>query len=249
MIAVLHSHQSRRSSFRSCSFTSARRFSADGSNGGANVAGGVELMAGSEWRVCLGARQAIISLARRRNRKKYFGVAEYDTALQDRVEPFFRTRGFASGIWPAGILKVEQLSAFFQLGEDQLGDFAQRFEDALAGYRDGFRDRFAFDLQLLCQLCHGKNSREVALVELQHVGDGFEVELVFLQVLAQVVQSFQVRVQPLFLRIRHENNAIGAFQDQLAAGFVKDLSRHGVKMNSRLESAHSAEIDGKKIEE
>src|SRR5229473_4281231 len=169
----------------------------------------------------------------------------------------FRTglnRSFAHAVsllefGPPGILKVEQLSAFFQLGEDQLGDFAQRLEHALAGYGDGFRDRFAFDLQLFCKLCHGKNSWEVALVELQHVGDGFEVELVFLQVLAQVVQSFQVRVQPLFLRIRHENNAIGAFQDQLAAGFVKDLSRHGVKMNSRLESAHSAEIDGKKIEE
>src|ERR1700694_5944927 len=51
MTAMLHSHQSRRSSLRSCSWTSARRCSADGSSGCANVARGDEIMTGPAfWR-------------------------------------------------------------------------------------------------------------------------------------------------------------------------------------------------------
>jgi len=111
----------------------------------------------------------------------------------------------------------------FQLGEDQLGDFPQRFEDALAGYGDGFRDRFSLDLKMLGQVFDSEDSGEVALVELQHVRDLAEIELVLFQVFAQVVQSFQVCVQSLFLRIRDEDDAIGAFQNQFAAGFVKNL--------------------------
>ena len=110
------------------------------------------------------------------------------------------TRTSSSRIWARRVFTGgRKLRAFFQLGEDQLGDFPQCFKHALAGYGDGFRDRFAFDLQMLGQLFDREDTGKIALIKLQHVGDRVEVELVFLQMFAQVVQSFQVCVQTLFL--------------------------------------------------
>ena len=67
--------------------------------------------------------------------------------------------------------------------------------------------------------------------------------------LAQVVERFQIGVEPLFLRIRDEDDAIGALQNQAATRFVKYLAGNRIEMEARLESAHGAEIERKKIEE
>jgi hypothetical protein len=66
-------------------------------------------------------------------------------------------------------------------------------------------------------------------------------------VFAEVVERFEVRIEPFLLRIRDKHHTVGAFQNQFAAGFVEDLPGHSVKMNPRLESANRAEVDGKKI--
>ncbi len=90
---------------------------------------------------------------------------------------------------------------------------------------------------------------QVALVELQDVRNGGEIEIVIAQMLAQIIERFEVRVQPLFLRIRDENYAVGTLQNQSPARFVENLAGNGVKMKARLESAHGAEIEGQKVEE
>jgi hypothetical protein len=64
------------------------------------------------------------------------------------------------------------LSAFFQLGEDQLGYFAQGLEDAGSGDGNGFGDRLALNLKLLAELLDGEDAGKVALIELQDVRNG-----------------------------------------------------------------------------
>ena len=47
---------------------------------------------------------AIIKLPRRLDLKKRFRVVDWNTALQDRVDPSFPTLGFVSEIWGAVII-------------------------------------------------------------------------------------------------------------------------------------------------
>ena len=63
------------------------------------------------------------------------------------------------------------LGAFFQFGEDQLGDFPQRFKYAFAAYGDGFGNGFALELQSTSQFLARGRVGQVALVQLQDVGD------------------------------------------------------------------------------
>src|SRR5580658_14758 len=102
---------------------------------------------------------------------------------------------------------------------------------------------------MFLQIGDGENVGEVALVELQDVGDRGEVEVMIFQMLAQVLERFEVGVEALFLRIGDEDHAIGAFQDQAAASFVENLSGNGVEMKAGAKTAHGAQIERKKIEE
>ena len=137
----------------------------------------------------------------------------------------------------------------FEFGEDEFGDFLESVEDALAGDGDGFESGLTFDIQLLLEIGDGKNVGEIAFIELQDVGNRREIEIVILQVLAQVIERFEIGVEALFLGIRDKDNSIGALENQAAAGFVKDLAGNGVKVKAGLESADGAEVERKKIEE
>ena len=63
-----------------------------------------------------------------------------------------------------------------------------------SGDGDAFQDRLALHGKLLGELVDGQHVGQVALVELQHVGDGIEIEIVIFQVLAQVIERFEVGV-------------------------------------------------------
>ncbi len=60
---------------------------------------------------------------------------------------------------------------------------------------------------------------------------------------------FKIGIQALFLRISDEDDAVGALQDEFAAGFVEYLSGHGVEVEPGLEAADGAQVERKKIEE
>ena len=113
--------------------------------------------------------------------------------------------------------------------------------------RYGFHDGFAFEPQVLAKRVVGHDIGEVALVKLQNVRNGIELELVFLQVLFQIFERFQIGVQPFLLRISDKNYPVGAFQDQFAAGFVEDLPWHCVQVQASFETANGSEIERKKI--
>src|SRR6202041_1183152 len=99
------------------------------------------------------------------------------------------------------------------------------------------------------QFFHRQDIGQVALVQLQYVGNRSEIQIVILQMLAQVIEGFEVCVEPLFLRIGDKNHAVRAFQNQSPAGFIKNLSGNRVKMKSGAETAYRAQIERQKIEE
>ena len=141
------------------------------------------------------------------------------------------------------------LPALFEFGEDELGQFFQRFEHAHALNGYAFEDRLTLFLKLFGQLRHGHGIRQVALVQLQDVGNRCKIQVVLFQVFLQVLHGLEIGIQPLFLRICDEDDTIGALQDELAAGFVEHLSGHSVEVEPGLEAANRAQVERKKIEE
>src|SRR5882762_8503084 len=139
--------------------------------------------------------------------------------------------------WKFTLLSLEELGekfsrrslpALFQFRQHQLSHFLQRFEHAQSLNRHAFQNRFALFLQLLRQFRHSHGIRQVALVQLQHVRNRRKIQVVLFQMLHQDFHGLEIRVQPLFLRIRHEHDAVRALQDELPAGLVENLSRHGI---------------------
>jgi len=65
----------------------------------------------------------------------------------------------------------------------------------------------------------------------------------FFQVFLQIFQRLQIGIQTLFLRIGHKDHAVGALQDQFAAGLVEHLAGHRVEVQPRLKAAHGAQIE------
>src|SRR6202171_3926309 len=120
------------------------------------------------------------------------------------------------------------LPALFQFRQHQLSHFLQRFEHAQSLNRHALQNRLAFFLELLRQFRHRHGVRQVALIQLKHIRNRRKIQVVLFQVLLQVFHRFKIRVQPLFLRIRHEHHPVRALQDQLAAGFVEHPPGHGI---------------------
>jgi hypothetical protein len=138
--------------------------------------------------------------------------------------------------------------AFFQFGEDELGDFAQGLENTFAFDGDRFNDRLAFQPQAFAKSVVSHHIREIAFVELQHVGDAAEFEPVLLEVFFQVLERFEVGVEALFLRVSDKNHAIRALQNKFAACFVEDLAWNCVEVQTSFEASNAAEIEREKIE-
>src|SRR5436309_630393 len=91
--------------------------------------------------------------------------------------------------------------------------------------------------------------REVALVVLDDEGDPGQVVAVLRHVVVQVLHRLDVRFHALDLAVGHEDEAVHALEDELAARVVVHLSRHGVEMKPRLEAANRAEVHGQEVEE
>ena len=51
------------------------------------------------------------------------------------------------------------------------------------------------------------------------------------------------------MRVGDEDDAVHAFEDELARGIVEDLTGHGVEVEARLEAAHRAEFERHEVEE
>src|SRR6266849_3723639 len=157
-----------------------------------------------------------------------------------------KPRLYGRFIW--GLLRTS-LPALLQLCEHLPCDFLERFEHAYALECYRLHYRLVFLAELSRERVHRQHVRQVALVQLQDVGNLVEVVAVFFQVGHQVVERFDVGVHALLLGIGHEHDAVHSSQNQLAAGVVKDLSRNRVEVNARFEAPHRAQIERQEIEE
>ena len=69
---------------------------------------------------------------------------------------------------------------------------------------------------------------EVPLVVLHDVGELGEFVALLGQVRPEVVEALDVGLHPLDLAVGYEDDTVHALQDELAAGVVEHLPRHGV---------------------
>src|SRR5207245_9463102 len=77
--------------------------------------------------------------------------------------------------------------ALFQFSEDQPGHLTQRLEHAFSLDRHSFHARLAFQAHVLPKRVRGHDVGEIALVELQHIRNGYELDRVFLEMLFQII--------------------------------------------------------------
>src|ERR1700693_750707 len=144
---------------------------------------------------------------------------------------------------------ARNLPALLQIGQHLARNFLQGFKNSRTLKRDDFNDGLVFLAQLLGEGVHRQHVGQIALVELQHVRNLVEVVAVFLDVGHQFVESFDVGIHALFLRVGDENDAIDAAQDQLAAGVIENLAGNRIEVNASLEAANRAQVERQKIEE
>src|SRR5690606_41213683 len=91
--------------------------------------------------------------------------------------------------------------------------------------------------------------REVSLVVLNDRRNPLRIVPVLHQVLIEVLQRSDVRVHAIRLRVGDEDDAVHALQDEPPARVVVYLARDRIEMESRLEAANVAQVDGKEVEE
>src|SRR5262249_54742022 len=133
--------------------------------------------------------------------------------------------------------------------EDLLGDGLQGVEDADARRRHGFERRLALVVERPVHLVDRDRVAQVALVELQGVGDRRQVEAVLLEVLLEVADRLDVGLHALVLAVGDEDDAVDPLQDQLPAGVVEDLAGDGVEVEAGGEAADGAEVERQEVEE
>ena len=69
------------------------------------------------------------------------------------------------------------------------------------------------------------------------------------EVFAEVLEALEVRVEHRRLRVGDEDDAVDAFEDELARRVVEDLAGDRVELQARLESADDADVDRQQVEE
>lgn len=135
------------------------------------------------------------------------------------------------------------------MNEDQLGDGFERFEYADPSRGDAFEFGKSPDVDQLPHLIDACHVRQVPLVVLDDHGNTEDVVALLVEVFLEVFHALDVRLHPVDLGVGNENDAVDALENELPARVVEDLPRHGVEVESRLESSDFTEAQGKEVEE
>ena len=105
--------------------------------------------------------------------------------------------------------------------EDLPGGGLEGLNDTRALVGHGFDHGFVPKAEKALNLGHGCCRGHIPFVQLKHVGNGTDIEPVFLEVGGQVGDGFDIGFHPGPLAIGHEDDAIATPEDELAAGIVK----------------------------
>ena len=132
----------------------------------------------------------------------------------------------------------------------QLRDRLERLEDSLADDGAGLVALvLAVRVQAVLELLEGQDVGEVALVVLEDERKVFQVNPDLRQVRAQIDHALDVGVVHGPLGVADEDDAIHAFQDELAGGVVEDLARNGIELDAGLEASDDPDVERKQVEE
>ncbi len=98
------------------------------------------------------------------------------------------------------------------------------------------------------QLINGENVRQIVLVVLKHNRYVVQVAPLIREVVAQVIEAFEVRIGTRHLRIGHEDDSIRAREHELAGCIEVDLSRHREQLQPYVHPAYRRKPHREKIE-
>jgi hypothetical protein len=132
----------------------------------------------------------------------------------------------------------------------QLRDELERLEHAGATRGDGF-DRLVLPFRIECveDALRRQDVRQVTLVELDDQRNLVHRKTDLAEVLAQVLEALEVRLEHRHLGVRHEHQAVDSLQHEFARRVVEDLSGDRVQLKAGLEAADDADVDRQQVEE
>ena len=106
---------------------------------------------------------------------------------------------------------------------------------------------FLIRIQLFVHLVQSEHILHIALVVLKHEGHIVQVHPVILQILAQILETFQIFGLTGTLGIRHKDNAIDTTKHELTGAVVINLSGNGIKLESGLKTLNVTQVQGQEV--
>ena len=139
--------------------------------------------------------------------------------------------------------------ALFQLHDNELCNCLERVEYTGPVHCTGFEVRKASWVDRFFHFFERYDIRQVSFVVLDDIGEFIKVIALLRQVYAQVLDTLDICLHALDLRISHEHNAIHALEDQFPARVVEYLAGYGVEMEPGFEAADLTKREREKVEE
>jgi hypothetical protein len=162
-------------------------------------------------------------------------------------EVFHRVRGpLARG---TALLDVEDGVALGEVlrGEGEGGD--ERLEDALAADRHR-RDRVGVPgVEAAVESLRLQHLRQVPLVVLEDEGHLRGIEVVGEEVLRHLPVALEVLLPAIERGVGHEDERVGALEDEPARGRVHGLPGDGEDLKAEVEAAEAGGLQGQEVEE
>ncbi len=132
--------------------------------------------------------------------------------------------------------------------DDEARDLLEAVEDAHPSRRDGWGGRRGEQVEAPVELALGHDLRDVALVPLKGVRDLREATAVLGEVRAEILERLLVRVHARLLRVRDEDDPIGAREDELARRAEINLPRHGEELEADVQISDARDTHRQEIE-
>src|SRR5687767_13972704 len=188
-------------------------------------------------------RGKLISLATETERTLFFDFLPVDLGTIRGFKTRFHLYTVPGQVYYNASRKLilKNVDGIVFVGDSQAGRMEANLE-SMQNLYDNMAE-YGYDLtKMPFVIQYNKRVREIALIVLDHERHLREVEPVFRHVVVQVLHGFLIRLHALELRVADEDDAVHAFQDQLAAGVVVHLPGHRVQMEPGLEAANRAQV-------
>jgi hypothetical protein len=84
---------------------------------------------------------------------------------------------------------------------------------------------------------------------LDDIRDILQLVTLQLEVFLHIVERLYVLFEPVTLGVHDEDDAVHAFEDELAGGVIMDLARDGVEVETGFKTVDRAELQGEEVKE